>query len=70
MIQANQQSTTIDSWDYWEFQMYIEILNKKNKLKAESERNQREQMLKSQQESQTNTKSKFNMNNLFSKFRK
>jgi len=48
MMQANQQSTTIDTWDYWEFQTYIEILNKKNKQRATQEKAQQDEIAKQQ----------------------
>lgn len=42
MIQANQQTTTIDTWPYYEFEDYINILNKRNeeekKAREESEK--------------------------------
>lgn len=47
-MQANQQSTTIDTWDYWEFQTYIEILNKKNKQRATQEKAQQDEIVKQQ----------------------
>jgi len=31
MIQANQQTITIDTWPYYEFEDFIEILNERNK---------------------------------------
>lgn len=30
MIRANQQTTTIDTWPYYEFEDFINILNKRN----------------------------------------
>ncbi len=69
MIQANQQSTTIDTWEYWEFQMYIEILNRKNSQKAEAEKKQRDGLMKAQENSNT-SKPKLNMSNFLSKFKR
>lgn len=37
MIQANQQSTTVDCWPFYEFQIYVDLLNKRNKEKAAKE---------------------------------
>ena len=38
MIQGNQQTTTIDTWPYYEFEDYIRLLNDRN----EEERKARE----------------------------
>lgn len=44
MIQANQQTTTIDTWPYYEFEDFINLLNKRNeeerKANEESEKKQ------------------------------
>lgn len=47
MIQAHQQTTTIDLWPYYEFEDYISILNKRN----EEEKKSREKNEKSQSNS-------------------
>lgn len=36
MIRANQQTTTIDTWPYYEFEDFINILNKKNEEEAKT----------------------------------
>lgn len=45
MIQGNQQTTTIDTWPYYEFEDYIRLLNVRN----EEEKKAREDGEKSQQ---------------------
>jgi len=44
MIQANQQTTTIDTWPYYEFEDYIKILNDRNEeeKKAQEEQNEKQ----------------------------
>jgi len=44
MIQGNQQTTTIDTWPYYEFEDYIRLLNARN----EEEKKAREDGEKSQ----------------------
>lgn len=39
MIQAHQPSSEIDNWPFYEFQLYVDILNKRNKEK-EAQNNQ------------------------------
>jgi hypothetical protein len=51
MIQGNQQTTTIDKWPYYEFEDYINLLNKRN----EEEKKQREVSEKNQGGSSNNT---------------
>jgi hypothetical protein len=36
MIQANQQTTTIDTWPYYEFEDFINLLNKRNEDEKKS----------------------------------
>lgn len=33
MIQAHQPASEIDNWPFYEFQLYVDILNKRNKEK-------------------------------------
>lgn len=44
MIQAHQQTTTIDTWPYYEFEDFIKLLNVRNEEERsknkESEKNQ------------------------------
>jgi len=48
MIQANQQTTTIDTWPYYEFEDFIQILNDRNKeeqkRQEESSKDQKSQI--------------------------
>jgi hypothetical protein len=37
MIQAHQPSTVVDGWAFYEFQIYIDLLNKRNKEKNTKE---------------------------------
>ena len=63
MIQGNQQTVTIDTWPYYEFEDYIRLLNARN----EEEKKAREKSDKSQK-SPTNSPEYRNMMNMSKDF--
>ena len=64
MIQANQQTTTIDTWPYYEFEDYIKLLNKRNdEEKKAREESEKEQMSSSELSKISKMASGFNPSN-------
>jgi len=60
---TNAQSTVIDSWYYWEYELYIKLLNQKNKEEKEQQEKQDKE-----QGSQTGNMSSFNPSKMMSNF--
>jgi hypothetical protein len=57
MIQAHQQTTTIDSWPYYEFEDFIKYLNER----SEEEKKAREEEEKKQSKGQNSNNQYNNM---------
>lgn len=66
MDQLHQQTTVIDSWNWWEFEEYIKRLNQK----IEKEEKARKEQEKSQPKVPDYSKKMPNVNSMMKKFKK